>query len=544
MSDNLASTMTIPITQATAAQPELGASVDHDALLPGTRLGEFEIIRLLGAGGFGIVYLALDTVLLRHVAIKEYMPIALAGRSAGAWVSMRSPAHAETFALGLESFFNEARLLASFDHPALVKVHRVWKANGTAYIVMPYYQGRTLKEARRAMSAPPDEAWLRAVVEPLLGALELLHREGVYHRDIAPDNILLQPDGRPVLLDFGAARRAIGDRTQSLTAVLKPNFAPVEQYADVVGMRQGPWTDLYALGATLHFMLTGEAPAPAVIRAVRDAMPSLSAHGGALFPGVASEFLATIDWTLALAPRDRPQSVASVRQALSGEVVPPPPSPRHAIEPRPPYAAVNDEHARLEVALLDTAVAALPAGEIVPVSMRAASPAASARRGRGTHAALALTVLAVLGWSAQTLSPSTPVPSDAARAAVARVFEVAPSAIAAPTAATARRLAPPAFDAVANSRRAAVAAVAKVPPSASAPMVTPRRGAAEAPTSTTLRAADAGPRSPKAACGDLNFFALAVCVSRICQTRRWQAHPQCVEPRLVEEQRQRRIDQQ
>ena len=173
--------------QEPAAQPGLTGPVDHDALLPGTRLDEFKIVRLLGAGGFGIVYLALDTVLLRQIAIKEYMPIALAGRGEGARVSMRSPAHAETFALGLESFFNEARLLASFDHPALVKVYRFWKANGTAYMVMPYYPGHTLKEARRGMSVPPDEAWLRAVVEPLLGALELLHSEGVYHRDIAPD---------------------------------------------------------------------------------------------------------------------------------------------------------------------------------------------------------------------------------------------------------------------------------------------------------------------------------------------------------------------
>jgi serine/threonine protein kinase len=129
MSDTLASTIRTPMPQEPAAQPGLTGPVDHDALLPGTRLDEFKIVRLLGAGGFGIVYLALDTVLLRQIAIKEYMPIALAGRGEGARVSMRSPAHAETFALGLESFFNEARLLASFDHPALVKVYRFWKAD-------------------------------------------------------------------------------------------------------------------------------------------------------------------------------------------------------------------------------------------------------------------------------------------------------------------------------------------------------------------------------------------------------------------------------
>lgn len=132
------------------------------------------------------------------------------------------------------------------------------------------------------MSAAPDERWLHALVEPLLGALDVLHRDGVYHRDISPDNILLLPDDRPMLLDFGSARRVVSDQTQSLTAILKPNFAPVEQYADLADMRQGPWTDLYALGATVHFMLTGQAPSPAVLRAVRDGLPALSVDGGAL----------------------------------------------------------------------------------------------------------------------------------------------------------------------------------------------------------------------------------------------------------------------
>ena len=110
---------------------------------------------------------------------------------------------------------------------------------------------------------PDTLNWL---VEPLLGALDVLHRDGVYHRDISPDNLLLLPDGRPMLLDLGSARRAVSDRTQSVTALLKPNFAPVEQYADQADMRQGPWTDLYALGATVHFMLTGQAPSPAPMR--------------------------------------------------------------------------------------------------------------------------------------------------------------------------------------------------------------------------------------------------------------------------------------
>ena len=214
------------------------------------------------------------------------MPAELAARGPGGIVGPRSPDRAEQFQRLLESFFNEARLLAPFNHPALVRVHRFWKANGTAYMAMQYCPGMTLMQARGTMRAPPDEAWLRAVVEPILDALERLHRAGVFHRDISPDNILLLPNGRPILLDFGSARRVVGSGTKSLTAVLKPNFAPVEQYGDSAGMAQGPWTDLYALGATVHFMLTGEVPMPAVMRVVKDQRTPLAAAGGAAFPGV------------------------------------------------------------------------------------------------------------------------------------------------------------------------------------------------------------------------------------------------------------------
>jgi serine/threonine protein kinase len=301
----------------------------HDALSPGTRLDEFEIVRVLGTGGFGIVYLARDHVLLRDVAIKEYMPAALAGRGGGVTVSLRSQGFADTFAKGLESFLSEARLLASFDHRSLVKVHRFWRSNATAYMAMQYYSGQTLKDARLHMTSPPDEAWLDAFIQALLGVLELLHGQGVYHRDISPDNILLLDDGRPVLLDFGSARRVMADSPQSFTAHLKPQFAPLEQYANEPGgMRQGPWTDLYALGATLYFVLTGRAPTPSVVRAVRDVLPTLAAQAGTTIPRLRASLLATIDWTLALAPEQRPQSVLSVQRALSGDVAPPPPSPR------------------------------------------------------------------------------------------------------------------------------------------------------------------------------------------------------------------------
>ncbi|HEY9028580.1 MAG TPA: serine/threonine-protein kinase, partial [Burkholderiaceae bacterium] len=250
-------------------RPGAGPSSEDgsDALPIGARLAEFDIRQVIGAGGFGIVYRAWDEALQRDVALKEYMPVSLAGRGASERVTLRSRMHEETFALGLQSFVNEARLLARFDHPALVKVFRFWEANGTAYMAMPLYKGRTLRQLRKALPAATfDDAWMRRLIDPLLGALEVMHDADVYHRDIAPDNILWCDDGRPVLLDFGAARLVLADRTQNVTAILKPQFAPIEQYAETQAMRQGPWTDLYALAGTCFFMLTGRAPLPATAR--------------------------------------------------------------------------------------------------------------------------------------------------------------------------------------------------------------------------------------------------------------------------------------
>ena len=306
----------------TLSKPSVPSSgTDHDALPPGTRFGEFEILRVLGVGGFGIVYLARDHSLEREVALKEYMPASLAARGAGPQITVRSSSFAETYAIGLRSFINEARLLARFDHPSLVKVYRFWEDNATAYMVMPFLQGVTLRDARRGMPHAPDEAWIRSVLTPILSALELLHREGVYHRDIAPDNILLPRDGPPVLLDFGAARRVISDRTQSLTAILKPSYAPIEQYAEMTQLRQGPWTDIYALGAVVHYLLFGVPPAPATARAVQDDGDATETR---VVPGVSPRFLEAMSWMLAIRPNQRPQSGEQLRAVLDGRADIPP----------------------------------------------------------------------------------------------------------------------------------------------------------------------------------------------------------------------------
>ncbi|WP_138517014.1 serine/threonine protein kinase [Rhodoferax bucti] len=244
-----------------------------DALAPGTRLAEFEVEGLLGVGGFGMVYRGYDHSLHRAVAIKEYMPTSLVGRDNTLAVTVKSAADVGSFESGLRSFMAEARLLARFDHPSLVKVYRFWEANNTAYMAMPLYEGITLKEARRRMSGPPPQAWLQTVLWSVLAGLKVLHDNNTLHRDVSPDNIFLQNIGPPVLLDLGAARRAILDTSHKHTAVLKVNYAPIEQYADAKDMQEGPWTDLYAVAAVVHGCVCNEPPLPATFRAVRDRMP-------------------------------------------------------------------------------------------------------------------------------------------------------------------------------------------------------------------------------------------------------------------------------
>ena len=168
------------------------------------------------------------------------MPTALASRDDGSLnISVRASNDEETFQKGLRSFVGEARMLAKFEHPSLVRVFRFWEANGTAYMVMPLYRGMTLKQARQCMRLPPTEAWLRKVLWCVLGALKMLHKGNALHRDVSPDNIFLQDTGPPVLLDLGAARLAIGDNGKQHTAILKINYAPIEQYADAQGVPQG-----------------------------------------------------------------------------------------------------------------------------------------------------------------------------------------------------------------------------------------------------------------------------------------------------------------
>lgn len=315
--DPLQSTQ-FPVTKplASATQDLASAPATDTSLLAiGTRVAEFEVTRLIGQGGFGIVYEAWDHTLERTVAIKEYMPTALATRQADGTVTPISAKHKETFDIGMRSFINEAKLLAQFDHPSLVKVYRFWQERGTTYMVMPCYQGITLKQAL-AHKQDVSEKWLIDIVDGVTQALAVMHRASCYHRDIAPDNImLLESTGLPVVLDFGAARRVITDVTQAITVILKPGYAPIEQYSETPDMTQGAWTDVYALSAVMHVAITGRSPPPSVARLLSDRYVPL-AQDPALLSRFQPRILQAIDAGLGVRPETRPQSMEQFRQAL------------------------------------------------------------------------------------------------------------------------------------------------------------------------------------------------------------------------------------
>lgn len=292
-----------------------------------TVLEHYVIDRVLGQGGFGVTYMAHDTTLERTVAIKEYFPQMWASR-AGATVSAH-PSAAKDYDWGLKSFIKEAKTLARFRHPCIVHVNRIIEANGTAYMVLGYEEGDDFGKWLEKLGRPPTQGELDAIADNLLDALAVVHRNGILHRDIAPDNIKIRRDGTPVLLDFGAAREAIGQRTGTISAIVKHGFSPVEQYSST-GRNQGPWTDIYALGATLYKAVTGKTPPEASDRAGDDELvPTHAAARGQFRP----QFLAAIDHALRRNRTNRPQSVAEWRQALLG---PPGSSPQETVLASPP----------------------------------------------------------------------------------------------------------------------------------------------------------------------------------------------------------------
>ena len=301
--------------------------VHKQALPAGFDLGSYRVVRVLGVGGFGVTYLCEHAGLGVQVAVKEYLPNEIAVRD-GTAVHPKSAGDREGFEWGLSRFLDEARTLARFQHPNVVRVRDCFEANNTAYIVMDYEDGEPL-DALLERHGTLTEAQLKRVVLPVADGLRQVHAAGFLHRDVKPSNIFVRrSDESPVLLDFGSARQALGRKSRSITAIASAGYSPPEQYESRGD--QGAWTDIYALSALCHRAITGEAPVEAprrtgeVARSRADPQASLAAAGVA---GYSSGFLQAVDSGLRLIETERPQSLddwlARMEQAATSAVAGP-----------------------------------------------------------------------------------------------------------------------------------------------------------------------------------------------------------------------------
>jgi len=279
----------------------------------GTRIGSFEINHVLGIGGFGITYKGYDHTLECDVAIKEYLPEDFASRNSDKITVMPlSDNDRPVYNRGLEQFLQEARTLAKFKAPNIVRVNRYIETNGTAYIIMDYEDGEPLSRYLKSRKTLTEKR-IREILIPVLKGLKIIHNKNVLHRDIKPGNIYLRKSGEPVLLDFGAARQAIQQDEQNKTETVTPGYAPFEQYS--TRGSQGPWTDLYSLGATIYHCITGKAPVPAPDRIAAlnsqtpDPVLNLQNITNSLY---SVELLDIVNWLLKPLPQDRPQSADKV----------------------------------------------------------------------------------------------------------------------------------------------------------------------------------------------------------------------------------------
>ena len=305
-------------------------------LLPGSRLRDYEFVSVLGQGTFGITYRARHASLNRDVAIKEYLPSSLALRDGPTAVLPRSTEHTEEFVWGRERFLEEARTLATLSRAsAVVRVFDFLEANGTAYIVMELAHGETLA-SRIETSGRLSPQTIERILYPVLDGLEQVHDVGFLHRDIKPANIILDARDNPTLIDFGAARVAMAGRTSQMTAIFTPGYAAREQFTSG---KQGPWTDIYGLSATVYHAITGRKPPSALERMGEDRFEPIADIAGPTFP---AGLLAGIDAGMALREKDRPQSIADWRRILSPAALPA--GRAMTVDPRsPPTVAASSE---------------------------------------------------------------------------------------------------------------------------------------------------------------------------------------------------------
>ena len=296
---------------------ETPLKIEPKTLPAGYGLQCYTIKSVLGQGGFGITYLAQDNSLEREVAIKEFMPRDIAGRGNDYTLHPLNDEMGDKLAWGMERFIREARTLSKFNHNNIVRVYSVFEENNTAYMVMSYEHGISFHE-KLLRDGRPSEEDLKDILFGLLDGLEVLHEARFIHRDIKPGNIFIREDGAAILLDFGSARQAIGEETMTLTKVVTPGYAPFEQYYARSDM-QGPWTDIYSLGATCFKAITGEPPMDSTFRnrytgeqAINEIWDELDKHN----KNYSAFLLRAIEHSLRSNHKERPQTVKEWRAML------------------------------------------------------------------------------------------------------------------------------------------------------------------------------------------------------------------------------------
>lgn len=276
-----------------------------------TRVDNYTIIRMLGGGGFSLVYLAEDNRTGEQVVLKEYMPSKLAKRTSDMSITSIDEDSSDRFAHGRRLFFQEANTLAGLKHPNIVNVINFFRANGTVYMVMDYEDGVNLQQYIKRHKGNLSETFLTTVFLPLLEGLKTIHQNGLLHLDIKPGNIYLRQGGNPLLLDFGAAHEMMQTRQFQPNQVITPGFSPIEQLDP--GGYVGPWTDIYAFGATMRACLEGGPPPASTKRRERDIMKQATSAFKKRYP---VHILASIDWAMEVDPILRPQNVDQLLNAL------------------------------------------------------------------------------------------------------------------------------------------------------------------------------------------------------------------------------------
>ena len=293
---------------------ELGtAPVSAHHLVPGTLLeNKYRLGRVLGQGGFGITYIAWDQKLEMKLAIKEYFPQGMAARTPGsAEVDNSSGEIKEQLTFGLQRFLNEAKTLARFaEHPNIVTVRDYFEANSTAYLVMNYIDGITLEQYLQSKGGRLSFDQCLKIIMPVLDALKEVHQAGILHRDVSPDNIFIRKDGRVIMIDFGAARQELREKSKSLSVILKAGYAPEEQYRS--RGKQGPWTDIYAVAATMYRCITGEVPPEAMDRLAEDELVTPLQLG----VGIRVDQEIALLNAMAIRAADRYQTVGELQEAF------------------------------------------------------------------------------------------------------------------------------------------------------------------------------------------------------------------------------------